>query len=107
MVLEGTGVSVGPSPEDPGVFAGSSQAPEVLAASRAIQEVLQISDEEPQPPPLGSHNSELFPELDSQTIPQDMREKVSAIIEAGAVEKEREKWREREREKSFLKEVDG
>ena len=78
MVLEGPGVSAG-------------LPLEVLAASRSMQDVLEISDEEPPPPPLGSHNSELFPELDSQHIPVDMREQVSAVSEAGTVERERER----------------
>ena len=49
--------------------------PELQAASRALQEVAEVSHEEaPPPPPPGSHNSELFPELDSQVVPHDMRE---------------------------------
>ena len=31
---------------------------------------------EPSPPAPGSHNSELFPELDAQVIPVDLRDQV-------------------------------
>ena len=86
QLQEGCGFAGGASEEDPGVTAGSSQrgvgssqAPELQAASRALQEVGQVSHEEvPPPPPPGSHNSELFPELDTQVFDDDLRDAVNA-----------------------------
>ena len=60
-----------------------SQAPEVVVASRAMQQVSEVN-ELPQPS-MGSHNAEQFPELDSQAIPEDMREEITDVIEAGRV----------------------
>ena len=78
--------------EGSGVSAGLSQAPEVQEACRVLQDLVDVSGaEEPPPPAMGSHNSELFPELDSQAIPEDMQAKVSAFIEAGTEERERER----------------
>ena len=63
----------------PGLGVGSYHAPELVAASRALQEVDQVSHEEvPPPPPPGSHNSELFPELDTQVFDDDLRDAVNA-----------------------------
>ena len=86
--------------ESPGVSAGLSKAPEVAVASRAMQQVIEVNAaDEPPPPSLGSHNAELYPELDSQAIPEDMRGQIRDVIEAGRVEREREGERERERER--------
>ena len=50
----------------------------------------QVSYEEvPPPPPPGSHNSELFPELDSQVVDKDLRDAVNAVMEASAEDRAR------------------
>ena len=90
LLQEGYVFAGGASEEDPGVSAGSSQsgagssqAPELQAASQALQEVVEVSHEEaPPPPPPGSHNSERFPELDSQVVPEDLPDAVNAVMEA-------------------------
>ena len=41
--------------------------------------VVDLTAEPSQPAP-GSHNAELYPELDLQPIPPDMREKAAAIL---------------------------
>ena len=50
----------------------------------------QVSHEEvPPPPPPGSHNSELFPELDSQVVDEDLRDTVKPVTEASTEDRGR------------------
>jgi hypothetical protein len=55
---------------------------------------------EPSQPAPGCHNSELYPEMDSQPIPTDMREKMAAVKKATVKKATVKKAREREKSNS-------